>query len=191
MHAQLLHLCPTLCNPMDYRLLCSWDSPGKNPGVSCHVLLQGLFLTQGSKPLPLCLLHWQVPLGKPLKGFLLRVLPDISFSMSCFLTFLVYLFPVLTINARLSWPIFFPWYIFWKHHPRNHLSHGNTPNQAKQWQALVPVLQESTIQVEIHSHHSLRIRSILLLLALQPAPGFLAVIIIPTADQGVGTVKKT
>ena len=29
------------------RLLCSWDSPGKNTGVGCHSLLQGIFLTQG------------------------------------------------------------------------------------------------------------------------------------------------
>ena len=29
------------------RLLCPWDSPGKNPGVGCHVLLQGIFPTQG------------------------------------------------------------------------------------------------------------------------------------------------
>ena len=33
------------------------DSPGKNTGVSCHFLLQGIFSTQGSN---LCLLHWQV-----------------------------------------------------------------------------------------------------------------------------------
>ena len=26
----------------------SWDSPGKNIGVGCHALLQGIFLTQGS-----------------------------------------------------------------------------------------------------------------------------------------------
>ena len=32
------------------RLLCPWDSPGKNTGVGCHFLLQGIFLTQGSKP---------------------------------------------------------------------------------------------------------------------------------------------
>ena len=38
--------CPTLCNPMD----CSpsgssvhGDSPGKNIGVDCHALLQGIF----------------------------------------------------------------------------------------------------------------------------------------------------
>ena len=26
------------------------DSPGKNTGVDCHSLLQGIFLTQGSNP---------------------------------------------------------------------------------------------------------------------------------------------
>ena len=30
------------------RLLRPWDSPGKNTGVGCHALLQGIFLTQGS-----------------------------------------------------------------------------------------------------------------------------------------------
>ena len=30
------------------RLLCPWDSPGKNTGVGCHSLLQGIFPTQGS-----------------------------------------------------------------------------------------------------------------------------------------------
>ena len=29
------------------RLLCPWDSPGKNTGVGCHFLLQGIFPTQG------------------------------------------------------------------------------------------------------------------------------------------------
>ena len=32
------------------RLLCPWDSPGKNTGVGCHSLLQGIFLTQGWNP---------------------------------------------------------------------------------------------------------------------------------------------
>ena len=27
------------------RLLCPWDSPGKNTGVGCHFLLQGIFST--------------------------------------------------------------------------------------------------------------------------------------------------
>ena len=32
------------------RLLCPWDFPGKSTGVSCHALLKGIFLTQGSSP---------------------------------------------------------------------------------------------------------------------------------------------
>ena len=37
----LLHL--TLCHPMDLapRLLCPWNSPGKNTRVGCYFLLQG------------------------------------------------------------------------------------------------------------------------------------------------------
>ena len=30
------------------KLLCPWDPPGKNIGVGCHALLQGILLTQGS-----------------------------------------------------------------------------------------------------------------------------------------------
>ena len=50
--------CLTLCNPLD----CSppgssvhGDSPGKNTGVGCHALLQGIFPTHGLNPgLPHC-----------------------------------------------------------------------------------------------------------------------------------------
>ena len=42
------------------RLLCPWNFPGKNPGVGCHFLLQGVIPTQGSNLSLLCLLHWQV-----------------------------------------------------------------------------------------------------------------------------------
>ena len=38
--------CLTLCDPMDCSI-CPWNSPGKNPGVDCHSLLQGIFLTWG------------------------------------------------------------------------------------------------------------------------------------------------
>ena len=53
------------------RLLCPWNFPGKNIGVGCHFLLQGIFPTQGSKLCLLYLLCWQVgslpaePLVKP------------------------------------------------------------------------------------------------------------------------------
>ena len=45
--------CSTVCNPMD----CSppdssvhGDSPGKNTGLICHALLQGIFPTKGLNP---------------------------------------------------------------------------------------------------------------------------------------------
>ena len=47
------------CNPMDCSLPGSSAHgifPGKNTGVGCHFLLQGIFLTQGSNP---HLLYWQ------------------------------------------------------------------------------------------------------------------------------------
>ena len=52
-------------------LLYPWDSPGKNTGVGCHVLLQGISPTQRLNPSLLHPLHWQAgsfplsPLGKP------------------------------------------------------------------------------------------------------------------------------
>ena len=39
---------------------CPWGSPGKNTGVDCHFLLQGMFLNQGLNPCLLCQLHWQI-----------------------------------------------------------------------------------------------------------------------------------
>ena len=50
------------CHPMPARIPCPWDFPGKNTGVSCRSLLQGIFLTQGSNPHLLhcrqILYHW-------------------------------------------------------------------------------------------------------------------------------------
>ena len=49
--------CLTLLQPrglQPIRPLHPWDSPGKNTGVGCQFLLQGVFPTQGSNP---CLLH--------------------------------------------------------------------------------------------------------------------------------------
>ena len=50
--------CLTLCDPwtVAYQTPRPWDFPGKNAGVGCRFLLQGIFLTQGLNP---CLLHWQ------------------------------------------------------------------------------------------------------------------------------------
>ena len=41
------------------RLLCPWDSPGKDTGVGYHFVLQRIFPTQGSNPYLLSFLQWQ------------------------------------------------------------------------------------------------------------------------------------
>ena len=46
-------LSPTLCDLMNYSppgFSVLGNSPGKNTGVGCHALLQGIFPTQGSNP---------------------------------------------------------------------------------------------------------------------------------------------
>ena len=74
----MLQTCLTICDSMDYILPSSsvrGDSLGKNTGVGCHALLQGIFLTQELNPCLLCLLHQQAsslplaPSGKPLKTY--------------------------------------------------------------------------------------------------------------------------
>ena len=61
-------LCPTLCHPMD----CSPPGssvygifPGKNTGLGCHFLLQGIFPAQGLNPSLQCLLLWQLEDSSP------------------------------------------------------------------------------------------------------------------------------
>ena len=56
--AKSLQSCPTLRfhGLLPTRLLSPWDSPGKNTGVGCHFLLQGIFQTQGLNLSPFHLL---------------------------------------------------------------------------------------------------------------------------------------
>ena len=71
MPTKLLQSCPTLCDPLGTSV--HGDSSGKNIGVGCHALLQGIFPTQGSNLSLLCLLHWQagsLPLAPPEKALL-------------------------------------------------------------------------------------------------------------------------
>ena len=72
-----VHVCSVVSDSLQLgrlqptRLLSPWNFPGKNPGVDCHFLIQGIFLTQ---ELNVRFLHWQadsLPLalpGKPLYG---------------------------------------------------------------------------------------------------------------------------
>ena len=47
------------------RPLCPWDSLGKSTAVGCHFILQGIFLTRGSKLHLSCLLQMSsLPLGR-------------------------------------------------------------------------------------------------------------------------------
>ena len=54
-------LCPTIATPwtVAHQAPLSMDFPGKNTGVGCHFLLQGIFSTQGLSLCLLRLLHWQ------------------------------------------------------------------------------------------------------------------------------------
>ena len=84
------------------RLLWPWTSPGKtspgkNTGVGCHSLLQGIFLTQGSNPGLLHCLHSLSHQGSPALH-------------------------IVVIYCSLSWPVRF-WYkrkvrilSLWKYH---------------------------------------------------------------------------
>ena len=63
------------------RLHCPWDSPGKDNGLCCHFLLQGIFQTWGSNPCLICLLHWKVgslPVAPPGKSSFMMVVQLLS-----------------------------------------------------------------------------------------------------------------
>ena len=85
------------------RFLCLWDSPGRNTGVGCYFLLQEIFLTQGSNPHLLCLLHWQTDslplhhLGGPTFMFICSFGSHIPDLILCTMVgFAVQNFPVVT-----------------------------------------------------------------------------------------------
>ena len=57
-----------ICDSVACQAPLPWDFPGKNTGVGCHYLLQGIFPIQGLNLHSLLLLHWQadsLPLAPP------------------------------------------------------------------------------------------------------------------------------
>ena len=82
---------PTLCVPVDCSLPGFYGHgifQARITKAGCYFLLQGIFLTQGSKPCFLCLLHWQVD-SLPLKNHgLFRLLSSVptpwSYSMNIY-----------------------------------------------------------------------------------------------------------
>ena len=83
--------CPTLCNPVEYSppgTSVHGHSPGKNTGVGCRALLQGIFPTQGSNPgLPQVDSLPSEPSGKPGFNEVDRDGLEQQFSASALLTF--------------------------------------------------------------------------------------------------------
>ena len=79
--------------------VCPWKFPGKNTGMACHFLLQGIFHTQGSNLDLLHVLHWQahsLPLchmGKPTLRLLKKRFED-NFTpcLASLLIYIVFLF---------------------------------------------------------------------------------------------------
>ena len=72
------------------KLLCPWDFLGKNTGVGCYFLPQGIFLTQGLNPC--LLLDKQIltaePSGKPLDNLLFLKYFQKTLPRSCMCCFL-------------------------------------------------------------------------------------------------------
>ena len=66
--------------PLPARLLCSRDFSGKNTGLSCHFLLQGMFSIQASKP---HLLHCKQILDHGAIGKVIYVNYSLPFCPAC------------------------------------------------------------------------------------------------------------
>ena len=79
-HFNHVQVCVTLWT-VAHQAPLSMEFPGKNTGVGCHALLQGIFPTKGLNPHLLCPLHWQagsLPLalaGKPICCSLTKLYP--------------------------------------------------------------------------------------------------------------------
>ena len=112
------------------RLLCPWDSPGKNTGVVCHSLLQGIFPTHGSNPgLPhyrqilYCLSHWRLLETPPLAC---------SFSLYC-------------LGLHLSPSLILPHLVDWTSYPISFLMQCSSPGLSPSEHKLIQKPTESSV----------------------------------------------
>ena len=102
-----VHLCVTLWIA-PARVLCPWDSPGKNTEVGCHALLQGIFPTQGLNLHLLRLLYQQVgflPLGPQGKLHNKRYQPFIWYDIPLILLFTFHFTCNIFITFTCWWKI--------------------------------------------------------------------------------------
>ena len=97
------------CGLQPTRLLCPWDSSGKNTGVGCHALLQGNFPSQGSNSGLLHLLQQQAdslpfgPPGKPLLASSAFKYTQIHHSavFHCWFQMILLFFPLCHLQGHL------------------------------------------------------------------------------------------
>ena len=81
------------------RLLCPWNSPGKNSGVHSHSILQGIFPTQWSNPGLLYLLHCM----QILYHLSHQKSPYIVLIMGIFRTYFTWIFKTYCLISLWSW----------------------------------------------------------------------------------------
>ena len=77
------------------RLLCPWNFPGKNTGVGCYFLHQGIFPTQGLKTHFLRLLHsrrilYQLSHQGSLSSYEVVVKSNLIYCINCLIMYLAY-----------------------------------------------------------------------------------------------------
>ena len=95
------------------RLLCPWDSSGKNTGVSCHFLFQEIFPTQGSNQGLLCLLYWQADFFNHWATWEALSIKELKTeALQCFFKYLFQLHKISTFSLARSTFSFFCWSIF-------------------------------------------------------------------------------
>ena len=91
------------------RVLCPWDFPGKNTGVGCHFLFQGIFRTQESDQ---CLLCWLAD------SFFFNLL-------KCFFIFLKFSIDVVLPYIDMNPPYVYMCSPSWTPHPPPSPSHSS------------------------------------------------------------------
>ena len=106
MHAPSCQSCLTPydsmgCNPPGFS-----DSPGRNTGVGCHALLQGIFSTQESNPHLLCLLYCRQILYRWATGEAQRRWPCLPETI---ILFMIFLFQPLSALKTLSFFVALWW----------------------------------------------------------------------------------
>ena len=122
------------------RLLCPWDFPGKNTGVGCDFLLQGIFPTQR---LNLCLLHCR------------QILYQLSQQGSH-----------VSIKLCICQRSFHMWLIIMLHYHHKYFGIENTVNKLNMWRkisysclcTIIIVLDTTEVTWQLQQQHSVRHR---------------------------------